>query len=460
MKRIVIGILLPWVQALAWAQQPPMQDDDIRRIPLSVLEGDTEETVPSPWAGSVFIEGNGEAVSRRTLMVPIAPGDRYRRVLRLLADGRGDRQLSPDVVAKLSARFGAMQIDDGERSHDNQFDLREAALQWRVDESNIVELGRVNLRQGAALGFNPTDYFKSRATVDNSTRDPQVQRVNRLGTVVVSAQHVGRDGSLSIALSPRLSRPASLIQSEPQVRLRLGDTNNETRLLIKGQFRLTDSINPELLAFKDSAGWRLGANVTQAVGRQTILFAEYSSGRGKPVLQRALEGGIALGDLPDSVLGAMAPPSEKRWQNSLATGWTWTSANRLSITVEFDYNQAGLSRADWQWWFATGAASTGGAQLAWYLRSYAGAQQDPLFQRNLFLRAQWDQIGHPDLYLNAFVNRDLDDNSSLAQASLEYRVSQAVRLRAMVLLTTGRSDSQYGSDPARRTVLLSYSRYL
>ena len=438
MRRPALALLLA-LPALAAAQPP----DDSARIPAALL---AEPADPAPAvvpAGAVFLEGNAEQVQRRTLAVPIPSPDPRRQVLRLLADGRGDWQPRPGLGARISARLGVARTDDAGRSRDEQIDLREAALQWQVSDADVAEAGRVNLRQGVALGFNPTDYFKTRASVDSSTRDPQEQRSNRLGTVMLDAQRVGKDSSLLLAVAPRLAQPAGLLRAEPRERLRLADTNGQTRLLLKGQVRLGDTLRPELLAFKDADGWRLGANLTQALGQQVIAYAEYSGGRCLPLLQRALADGVAVGDLPPAALAAL-PPATRQWQNDLAAGATWTGENRLSLTLEFDFHQAGLGSAEWQQWQALGRSGSEGAALAWYLRGHANAEQEPLYRRNLFMRAQWDQAGHRDLTLSAFVNRNLDDGSSLGQAALEWRLGAAARLRVMGLVTRGGGGSQYG----------------
>jgi hypothetical protein len=460
-KPHAVGLWLLAAQTAALAQAPtPAPADDNQRIPLSVLEDSAPEAAEPPSTSSVFVEANGEAVRRRALAVPVPASALNREVLRLLVDGRGDWHVGTGLTAKASARAAAARIHDGTTRQDEQFDLREAALQWRIDERDVTELGRVNLRHGAALGFNPTDYFRTRTAVDTSTRDPQAQRVNRLGTVMLNGQRVGNSGSLLVALAPRLAQPANFGESEPGERLRLGDTNGETRLLLKGQPGLWPSFSPELLAFKDAAGWRWGANLAQASGRQTTWFVEYSGGRRKSLWQRALEDGMAVGDLPASALAASDPQAGEQWQHDLAAGWTWTGENRLGLTAEFDYHSAGFNRSDWQRWVALGSAGGGAGSLAWYLRGYANAQQEPLFRRNLFLRAQWDQAGSRDLTLNAFINRNLDDDSSLAQAGLEYRMGPSSRLRAMALFTTGHADTQYGSDPAHNAFLLGCVHYL
>ncbi len=457
---IALGVCVAVAGSAAWAEA------DEQRIPASVLDDLTPTpvaTATSTPGRAVFVEGNAEQVTRRKLAVPISSPDRRREVARLLLDARADWALTEQLTGKLSARLGVSETHDAGRQRDEQIDLRGAALQWRLGSQggreNLAEIGRVNLRQGAGLGFNPTDYFKTRTTVDASTRDPQVQRANRLGTAMLNVQHVGEAGSLLVAFAPRLTQSASLIASEPRTRLRLGDTNGEYRLLVKGQLPLSRTVRPELLAFRDRHGWRLGSNLTQAFGQQVTAFVEYSGGKRKPVLRRNLEDGVADGDLPASALVAV-PDTDARWLNDLAVGATWTGEHRLSLSAEFELHQGGFTRNDWRRWSAFGSASADGARLAWYLRSAANARLDPLFRRQLFLRMQWDQAGHRDLSVNAFVNHNLDDQSQLGQLALEYRVSQAGRLRALWLFTHGRGTSHYGSDPARHALVIGYVYYL
>src|SRR4051812_35604783 len=97
MKHRATGLLLA-AHALAFAQpQPAVPEDDSQRIPSAVLQEEAEKA-PPVGASSVFIEGNGELVSRRTLIVPIAATDSRREVLRALADGRGDWQIGPGLT--------------------------------------------------------------------------------------------------------------------------------------------------------------------------------------------------------------------------------------------------------------------------------------------------------------------------------------------------------------------------
>jgi hypothetical protein len=67
-------------------------------------------------------------------------------------------------------------------NHENVLnDFREGFVSWQPHDGIYLDLGRINLRSGAALGFNPTDCFKSRAVVEPLSADPSVLREDRLG---------------------------------------------------------------------------------------------------------------------------------------------------------------------------------------------------------------------------------------------------------------------------------------
>ncbi len=441
---------LPWASACA--------EDDAARIPSDVLQDET----PAPGSAanaSLFTEVNAEQISRRSLLVPIASPALERRVQRWLWDARGEWPLGNQRSLRLSGRVAALRIDDDSVQRNEQFDLREAAFQWRPSANDFVDIGRISLRSGVALGYNPSDFFRSRSAVDTSTRDPQAQRNNRLGTVMLSWQRILAQGSVQLVLAPRLAQADSYSQDASQRELRLGDTNGSFRGLLKGSLTLSDDLKPEVLLYHDEYGWQLGANLTRSVGAQSVVYLELAGGRRFSLFDQALRDGVALGDLPPSVPGVRTDAAQRRWQQDAAVGWTWTSQAGPTISLEFDYHQAAFSRQDWQNWQDIGSAGLEGAALAWYVRSYAAQRQEPLARRALFLRAQWDHAGHRDLYLNAFVNHNLDDDSWLVQASAEYWINAGNRLRALALATSGGARSQNGSDPARRALLIGFSHY-
>src|SRR5262249_57221843 len=83
-------------------------------------------------------------------------------------------------------------------------ELRELYVGWEAAPRTYLELGRINVRNGAALGFNPTDFFRARTLIGQASLDPSVLSRNRLGTVMVRAQTIWDGGSASLLYAPPL----------------------------------------------------------------------------------------------------------------------------------------------------------------------------------------------------------------------------------------------------------------
>ena len=94
-------------------------------------------------------------------------------------------------------------------------DFREGYVTWEPHTSMYLEAGRINVRNGAALGFNPTDFFKTRALVGQASLDPSVIRQNRLGTLMVRGQAIWSGGSASVAFAPKVMSPSPVVESDP-----------------------------------------------------------------------------------------------------------------------------------------------------------------------------------------------------------------------------------------------------
>src|SRR5260370_22875791 len=93
--------------------------------------------------------------------------------------------------------------------------FREGYVTWEPHTSVYVEAGRINVRNGAALGFNPTDFFKTRALVGQASLDPSVIRQNRLGTLMVRGQAISSGGSASVEVAPKGMSPSPVIERDP-----------------------------------------------------------------------------------------------------------------------------------------------------------------------------------------------------------------------------------------------------
>ena len=310
--------------------------------------------------------------------------------------------------------------------------LREAYISWQSEEgSTVVEFGRINLRYGPAYGYNPTDFFRDGSLRTLTTANPLALRENRLGSVMLRAQQLWTDGSLSVALSPKLANRPSMDGWS----LDLGSTNNRDRALVALGTQFSQRVSTQLLAYKvDGLSTTLGASVTALLSDAATAQLEWSRG-----------------SEPDLFSRALALPSSSATRNRFAGGVTYT-VGKLSVTAEYQYNGFALSKAN----AATLAANSPVAQVA-YLREAQRLQELAPRQAYLVYVTQKD-LFLKDLDLTAFLRGNLGDSSRLAWVELRRhwpRFDLAFQLQQSI----GRITSEYGILPDRRVIQLLGTYY-
>jgi hypothetical protein len=204
---------------------------------------------------------------RNRLPVPPPQGGGLDWENRISLDGRVEGRLSDSVRAALSDRFN-LQGDSStdfpsHRSLRNDF--REAYVTWEPVAQTYVEAGRINVKNGSALGYNPTDFFKTRTRVDLASLDPTVLREDRLGTVLGRVPRLFEGASVALAAAPCLTVPRSLAQGpHPGMDPLFDRTNGENRFLLSGSFDATGQVTPELLLLRRDRETPAGANLSLA----------------------------------------------------------------------------------------------------------------------------------------------------------------------------------------------------
>ena len=377
---------------------------------------------------------------------PAAPAAGKSKPLRLFAElalGRIDqrqglptldsRRASLDLVAAFSLAPGwratlsdrldhIIPADSGQGDTLNS--LREAFVSWQQDGGGlIIEFGRINLRQGPAYGYNPTDYFRTGALRAATTADPFALRENRLGTVMLRVQRLWANDSVSLALAPKLADEPSNAGAS----LDLGATNAHNRALLSWSHKFSDQLSSQLSAYTEQGGWpQLGASATALLSESTVAHIELSSGRtlpvpllGQPLLvQRRLHG---------------------------SAGLTQTLANGLSLTAEYEYNGSAPSQAAWD---AAGAA--GPLPLLNYLLA-AQVRQDNGARQAWLLYASKKDAGIKKLDITALLRLNATDSSRLFWAEARYHFGSA-DLSLQWLSTHGPALSEFGVLPYRQQV--------
>jgi hypothetical protein len=437
-------------------------DPDLARIPAAAAP-----TAPAPTDGqdNIYLE-NYLAVSalRSNLAVPLPPPGPAQWEARLFLDARIERPLANDLGFFYSGRLNvSVENDAGFPSHhDVRNDLREAYLAWRGADGLFVEFGRINLKSGMALGFNPTDFFKTRAVVDPVSADPTVLREDRLGTLMLQAQKIWNGGSLMAAIAPKLAEETAPYTNTdlPSFNPMFDRTNAHTRALVKASIDVFDGISPEFLIYNETDHTRFGLNLTQGFGQAIVGYLEWAGGRRSSLAYNAYADGVLTGVLPP---GASIPVDAQRsFANDLAVGASYATKIGVTFDLEYDFHQAGFSAADWRNWFDAGAANTTNQPVLgelWFLRGYAGDQQEPVARNSIFLSANWPHAFVHDLSLAGFVDTDLRDGSGLAQFTANYDISPQWTVGVLTDAYFGAHRSDFGSLPQQLNILASVSRF-
>lgn len=455
-----LGLLAP---ALAAADE----NNDLDFIPPSIQEG-----APSPAAGSTqathgkyYIEDAFGVTARRDgLVVPWPPPPPPNWRNRTSLDATDQWPLGGDVNLSFSDRFNLREENDYDIPSRQMVrnDFREAYVTWQPVAQNYVEAGRINLRNGVALGFNPTDFFKTRTQLDLASLDPSVIREDRLGTAMLRGQSIFSNGTASIAFAPKFYAPTRVVTvSQPGISPMLDRTNAADRVLLSAGYDIAD-LSPQALLYHERNQTRLGLNLSHPVGQSIVAYAEWAGGRQSNLITDAVSYGKLTGTLPASAPILPQTNVDKSFRNDAALGFSWTSAEKITLNLEYHYHQAGLSGTDLRRWFAVGSAQQNNPAVTgelWFIRGYASDQQEPLTRQQVFLRADWVDAFTTDLELSAFAYVNLYDGSSLTQLAANYYFSNAWTIGGYLSANLGSPRSERGSFAQAGSAIVQLIRY-
>ena len=370
-----------------------------------------------------------------------------------------------DLTFHLSAR-GGFRIGEGIPfpTHENiRADFRELFASWKPFEGAYLDGGRINLKSGVAIGYNPTDFFKTRAVVEPLSIDPAVLREDRLGTLMLRGQFVWGHGSVTAAFAPRVASPPPLYTNTtlPALDPMFGRTNGHHRFLLKGNVDLIEDFSPEALFYEEDGAVRLGINVAQGLGKKIVAYAEWAGGSQPGIAQAALSFGTSTGSLSTAAAGNLATSSATHFQQDASVGLSYANESKMTFWLEYHLHQAGFSRADWRSWFEQGTGPHGQllSPLLWFERGYAQEQQVPMSKHSLFLRADWTDAFIFNLELTAFANVDLYDGSTLAQVTASYAVTNLWTVSLLSAANLGSRRSEFGSLPSYFSALFAIRHY-
>jgi len=467
---------------VALAPAPARAGDDVDLIPQDVIDAK-----PAPPPGKAAATGTDAAPAARapghtlrskgfaedafsawspSVSVPVpypSPTPAWQN--RTSLDASLQWKARPWLTLTLSNRLNAFEQEGQSLASADTVrnDLREVSATLEPIASTYLEAGRINVRNGAALGFNPSDFFKTRTLVGQSSLDPSVIRQNRLGTLMVRAQTLWSWGSASVAYAPKVGEPAPVTERNPLgIDPRFEATNAAHRVLTALNLELFD-LSPQLLGYFELHRSKLGINVTRSIGDAVVAYAEWAGGPEQNLIARASAFGKQTGTLPAAAPVLPPASTDISFRNDVATGFSWTVATAITFNLEYHVHESGFTRSDWKNWFDIGSAPGAPPLLTgalWFVRGYAADQQEPVSQHQMFVRADWPRALTPDLELSAFAFVSLLDGSVLSQLLASYYLSDAWTASAFVSGNFGDVRTERGSFPQRGNFILQLTRYL
>lgn len=355
-----------------------------------------------------------------------APEQAYAR---LALDGTFQRQLRPDWHFSAASQLDVVHAH-GEQHSINT--LRELWLAWRVQPDLLLDMGRINVRHGQLLGYNPADFLRRFAVRSLISPDPEVLRHNRLGTVMLRGQYFVEQGAASLLYAPRLAQQRRAATLAPD----WAATNDRQRLLASVARRWSPVWDSDVLLYwQEDERVQLASNHSVLASHASVLRFEWSGGGRRETLAEAA--------------GQSAP---WHWHNRLALGLDYTFAHGGTLSLEWQRDSAAPDATQWQQLRQWAPAQADA------LRLWALAAQELPTRQSAFVHYRCADAGWPGLEVQAMLRRDLADDSDLLWSELNYnrqRWQWAVQARVL----RGEAGSVYGAAAQRRELEISVRYY-
>ncbi|MES2040849.1 MAG: hypothetical protein V4495_23790 [Pseudomonadota bacterium] len=395
----------------AYAQQDP----DLDALKVADQMPATVEQ-PSNWR--LFVEA-GAGVNRARL------GGASQHFQRLSLDLQYDNSFAPGWRAVLSDRLDINWPPQLTGQQHGINTLKEAYLSWQVQTDQILDLGRINARNGVALGYNPTDYFRTSALRSVVSVDPASLKENRQGSIMLRGQKLWSGGSLTALYSPKLADERNESSFSPDV----AATNDQNRWLLALSQQVIDGITPQVLLYKsEKQPVQFGLNLTALLNDSTVVFVEWSGGRSQSNLTQSMR---QIG---------LNYPDDSAFRNHSATGLTYTTSNKISVTAELQYNGGGMDQEKWN---NLGQVSLQSYGI--YRRFLQGIQEAPA-KRSVFVYASWQDALINHLDLAAMSRYDLADSSRMSWLEARYHLKHT-EFALQWQRNSGTTLSNYGAAP-------------
>ena len=188
-----------------------------------------------------------------------------------------------------------------------------------------MDVGRINHRTGIAMGFNPTDYYKAKVSIDDSDIDARSRSNNRLGALGFRFEKSLTGGAYTIFASPEVSVEDDTFGSDKAVTgLHLHQSNFENRLTFSYANTATEGRYVEVSGHFSDSGNTLGLSSSLVLTDQFLAYGEFSVTKASTYFSeylKTMESDKRIGsDFMD-----LFPEQKKQFRAQAAFGVSYTS---------------------------------------------------------------------------------------------------------------------------------------
>ena len=384
--------------------------------------------------------------------------DETEGALRFQAHYFGDYMLGEKASLNFNLRARTDIVDGQEYTFSDDFalDIQELALTYAITPSTSLQFGRINIRNGVATGFNPTDWFRDNSLVASSSAAPADRRNERLGVVALTGATTIGQTLIQAGYRPEIDAEPDTLWTDADVfGMGLDRTNASEAWFLKVTPYINDNLSFTANAVLIDEDPGLGFELSGTLGDNLVLYTEVMGQYRLSLADEALGGALGSPGFRDDI----GVDGDKDWYFQAALGGNWALPEKLvgaedvSLTLEYHYNEAGLTASQ----IDALSGATGFDRLAaGALYGVANRRQEPLARDQFFTRFAWnDFVQDADMSVLGFYAPA--DNSGLAQLSVDIPVGRNGNFNLRGITTFGDDRSVYGANPTKRSLQMGFT---
>ena len=217
----------------------------------------------------------------------------------------------------------------------------------------------------------------------------------------------------------------------------IGATNHNDRYLLAVSQKIGD-FTPQGIIFQEKGQKpRFGLNLSHLLNDATVFNLEWSGGYAPKQTDAAF-----------AAYNPVFRTGEQQWQQQIASGISYTTSNKLTLTAEAHYNSAAPDNQTWQ------QLQTGPLPSYLLYRAYSQQTQNLTTRRQLFLHATWQDAIIPHLDLSTMITHIPEDRSRRYWLEARYH-KEAWEVAVQFERNAGTGNSVYGFVGSKTKCMLS-----